>query len=71
MTELLNEEMYCLVAPDGTPQPATIAPDLQTLVGYNLLLESKGLGQNLGDMLKIGFEIKKVLVTITEQEVKP
>lgn len=68
MTELLNEEMYCLVAPDGTPQPSTIAPDPQTLVGYNLLLESKGLGQNLGDMLNAGFEIKKVLVTIKEKE---
>lgn len=64
--ELINEEMYCLCAPDGSLQVSTLALDFPTCVAMCRLMEKAGFGQNLSAMFSKGFEIMPVKVTITQ-----
>lgn len=65
---IIEEKMFCMVAPDGTPQPATIAPDFQTVVAYAKLLHSKGLGESVSKLIFKGFKIVPVIITIQSAE---
>jgi hypothetical protein len=64
--ELKNEEMYVLVAPDGSIQLTTLAPDYAMCIGMAQLLAKSGIGQPVGEMFEQGFEVMPVKVTILQ-----
>lgn len=73
LAELVNEEMYVLVAPDGNPQVGTLAPDLATCVAVVKMQHKAGLGQSYHELMVVkGFKILPVKVTLvavgTEEE---
>lgn len=66
LDELKNEEMYCLVAPDGSAQISTLAPEFAMCLGMAELMASKGLGQPVAEMFSKGFTVLPVMVTILQ-----
>jgi hypothetical protein len=67
LEELQNEQMYCLVAPDGSAQLTTLSPDFHTCVAMIKLLHSKGLGQSFHSLCNInGYEVLPVKVTMVQ-----
>jgi len=66
LDELQNEEMYCLVAPDGSAQITTLAPDFAMCIGMAELMASKGLGQPVAEMFNQGYSILPVKVTMVQ-----
>ncbi|MEO5991884.1 MAG: hypothetical protein ABIP68_09640 [Ferruginibacter sp.] len=63
---LENEEMYCFVAPDGSPQIGTLAPDFATCIGMTELYAISGMVQTPKKLFEQGFVILPVKVTITQ-----
>jgi hypothetical protein len=62
-----NEEMYCLVAPDGTPQLSVCGGDFPECVGYLKLMHSKGLSKSFHELCVVGkFKILPVKVTVIQ-----
>lgn len=59
--------MFILVAPDGHPQPSTIAHDPVMLMAYQKMMDKAGIGRSMDEMIKAGFKIQKVFVTITDK----
>lgn len=66
MQELANDEMYCLVAPDGTPQLSTLAPDYALCIGFCAALSSVGMTKHPATLFEEGFVILPVKVTIIQ-----
>lgn len=66
ISEINEEEMYCLVAPDGTLQVTTLAHELETCMGVIKLLHNSGMGKSLDVLLDTGFKIVKVEVTVKD-----
>lgn len=66
LDELKNEEMYCLVAPDGSAQISTLASEFAMCLGMAELMASKGLGQPVAEMFSKGFTVLPVMVTILQ-----
>ena len=66
LEKLENEEMYVLVAPDGSPQTMTLAPDFAMCLGLGQLLASKGISEHPAKLFKEGFEILRVKVSIEQ-----
>lgn len=64
--ELLNEELVCLIAPDGTPQTMFLAPDTPTCIGLIKMLAKTGLSHGFKKLMNDGFKIVPVSVTITQ-----
>lgn len=64
--ELKDEEMYCLVAPDGSTQLMTLAPDYAMCIGIVTLISKKGIGEPLDKLFKKGFHVMPVKVTILQ-----
>jgi hypothetical protein len=64
LEELKDEEMYVLVAPDGSAQISTLAPDYETCIGFSQLLASKGIGEAPAKLFKKGFEVLRVKVSL-------
>lgn len=62
--ELIEEEMYVLVAPDGSTQISTLAPDFAMCVAFTTMLGKEGISEPLHEMLEKGFTIMPVKVTI-------
>lgn len=61
-----NEEMYVLVAPDGTPQITTMAPDFEMCWAMCNVISKAGISQPLEKMLDKGFKILPVRVSIIQ-----
>ena len=66
LDELKNEEMYCLVAPDGSAQISTLAPEFAMCLGMAELMASKGLGQPVAEMFSKGFTVLPVKITMLQ-----
>lgn len=66
MEELQNEEMYCFVAPDGTPQLSTLAPEFEMCIGFAEMMASTGLVKSSLQMFDEGFKVLPVKVSITQ-----
>lgn len=66
LEELKDEEMYVLVAPDGTPQVSTMAPDYAQCVAFCQLLASKRVMEPIAKLFKQGFEILMVKVNMSQ-----
>jgi hypothetical protein len=65
LDEIIDEQFYCLVAPDGTAQLMTLAPDFQTCVAMIRVMHSKGFGMSFHELCKIkGFQVLPVKVSI-------
>lgn len=64
--ELKEEAMYCFVAPDGSPQLATLAPDYAYCVGLAQVLSMSGVCKTASQMFEEGFEILPVKVTVIQ-----
>lgn len=62
--EIHEEEMYVLVAPDGTPQPMTLCADHVTCIAVIQMLSDAKMGQPLDELYKGGFDIIAVKVSI-------
>lgn len=61
-----NEEMVCLLAPDGTPQLSVAGGDMVECLSYHRLLHLYGISESLDDLLKKGFKIISVKVTVVQ-----
>ena len=67
LEEVKDEEMYVLVAPDGSWQGMTLAPDFATCLAMVKMLHSKGLGQSYHELCKVkGFQILPVIVSMKQ-----
>lgn len=66
MQEINNEEMFCLVAPDGTAQLSTICPDYAGCVGWVNFLSLVGMSKGLDEMINEGFQILPVKLSIIQ-----
>lgn len=66
LDELKEEEMYVLVAPDGTPQLSTLAPDYASCLGFCQLLAEKKICEHPAKSFKQGFEILMVKVSMSQ-----
>lgn len=66
LDELKEEEMYVLVAPDGTPQLSSMAPDYASCLGFCQVLASKGICKHPAILFKEGFEILMVKVSMSQ-----
>ena len=66
MEELNQEEMYCLVAPDGSPQLMTLAHDFPMCIAIIKLLAEAKMGQNAKKLFNQGFKVYPVKVTVTQ-----
>lgn len=67
MEEVKEEKMYVLVAPDGSWQAMTLAPDFQSVVAIIRILHSKGIGKSFHELVKVsGYQILPVLVSIKQ-----
>lgn len=64
--ELKGVEMFVWVAPDGAPQPPTMCPDFPLTIAVANLLAEAGIGKSAADMMKEGFNIFPVTVTIKQ-----
>lgn len=66
LDELRDEEMYVFVAPDGSPQIATLSLDYEMTLAFAQLLASKGISESPAKLFKKGFEILRVKVTMEQ-----
>lgn len=67
LEEVKEEEMYVLVAPDGSWQAMTLAPSFEECVAVLKLLHSKGLSKSFHELCKVkGFKILPVVVSIKQ-----
>lgn len=67
LEEVKEQEMCVLVAPDGSWQGMTLAPDFETCVGVMKLLHSKGLSKSFHELCVVkGFQILPVVVSIKQ-----
>ena len=66
MEELFNEEMYALVAPDGSVQLGSINPDFPTCVAWIRMLHKVGMGKSFHELSMKGFKILPVKITVTK-----
>lgn len=67
---IINEEFYALVAPDGSVQTTTLAPDEAMCMAVVKMLHKAGMGQSWHQLKLAGFTYQKVILTIEEGEVK-
>ena len=61
---IINEEFYCLAAPDGSLQLSSLAPDLPMCMGFVKLLHKSGMGMSWHELKLKGFTYEKVKVTV-------
>lgn len=67
LEEINEEEMYVLVAPDGSWQGMTLAPDFETCVAVIKMMHKKGLGKSFHELVNVkGFQILPVIVSIKQ-----
>ncbi len=66
MENMVDEEMYVLVAPDGTPQLMTLAQDFPTCVGVIKLMHQNKISDSMSKLLFKGFKILPVKVSIIQ-----
>ncbi len=66
LQEINNEEMYCMVAPDGFPQTMTLAPDFAMCVALVQVLHKKGVGKSYFEMTRKGYEILPVKISMSQ-----
>jgi len=66
LDELKEEEIYVLVAPDGTAQLSTLAPDYAQCLGFCQFLASKNVCQHPAKLFKQGYEILMVKVSMSQ-----
>jgi hypothetical protein len=65
--EVIEEQMHVLVAPDGTWQAMTLAPDFQTCVAQMKILHKAKMCESFHELVKVrGFEIIPVKVTMKQ-----
>jgi hypothetical protein len=66
MIEISNAQFFCLVAPDGTPQVATLADEYALSMAVCNLLAKSGMGQPVAELFEQGYEVLPVKLTITQ-----
>lgn len=66
LDELKEEEMYVLVATDGTPQLSTLAPDYAQCLAFCQLLAHHNIAENPAKLFKQGYEILMVKVSMSQ-----
>lgn len=59
-----NEQMYCLVAPDGTPQLSICGSDFAECAAYAKMMHKHGMSESLSKLMFKGFKILPVMVTV-------
>lgn len=64
MISIEKDKAWCLIAPDGTPQPYTIAEDFVTCISFIKMLHKAGLGKSWHEMRIKGFDIQEIELTI-------
>lgn len=64
MIPIANEDFYCLVATDGTPQLTTLASDLAMSVAFTKLMHKAGMGESFHQLKMKGFTYQKVTLTL-------
>ncbi|RIV20365.1 hypothetical protein DYU11_20145 [Fibrisoma montanum] len=64
--EMHQEDFFVLVAPDGTPQTATLGQDIPESFAITKLLAKAGYGQTPEALIRQGFRFMPVKLTITQ-----
>lgn len=66
ITEVSNEEMYCLFAPDGTWQAMTLGPDFPSVVAQIKMLHKAKMVLSFHDLMMKGYKILPVKVSMVQ-----
>jgi hypothetical protein len=66
MENIDKEEMFVFVAPDGSPQIMTMAPEYSMCLAVAQMLSEVKMSKSPTEMFKMGYEILPVRVTITQ-----
>ncbi|OSZ79301.1 hypothetical protein CAP35_13895 [Chitinophagaceae bacterium IBVUCB1] len=66
LNEIKEESFYAFVAPDGSWQAATTAPDFQTCIAITEVLSRSGICKNPAEMFSDGFAILPVKITVVQ-----
>lgn len=67
LEEVKDEEMYVLVAPDGSWQGMTLTPSFEMCVAVIKMMHKSGMSQSYHELVKVkGFQILPVLVSIKQ-----
>lgn len=66
LEEMKDEIMYVFVAPDGSPQTATLAPDYAMCLAFAQLLAKKGIARHPAVMFREGYEILRVQMSMKQ-----
>lgn len=61
---VISEEMYVLVAADGSWQGMTLSPDWATCMAVIKLLHKKGLSRSYSELSLKGFQVLPVRVSM-------
>lgn len=66
MNDLIEQEMCILVAPDGSPQPMTLATDFPSCLAQLKLMHKAGLGRSPHELFFKRYKILPVKVSIVQ-----
>lgn len=64
--EIMFEKMWAFIAPDGSVQPSTLAADLPECFALMKVMHKAGIGKSPNAMIREGFRIAPVRVTIIQ-----
>jgi hypothetical protein len=64
LEEIKDEEFYALIAPDGTPQLVSIAPDLETCIAMCELLSKFGMSRPLAILFEENYKVLPIKLSI-------
>ena len=66
LEEMKDEQMYCLVAPDGSPQVMSLADDYIMCMTIISILEQKGVIKPFAELSRIGYQILPVKLSLIQ-----
>lgn len=64
LEEIKDDDFYALVAPDGTPQLFSIAPDFETCIAMCELLSKSGMSRPLAILFEENYEVLPIKLSI-------
>jgi hypothetical protein len=66
MEEIIEQQFYCLVSPDGCIQFASIGEDEEDVTNYVDYFASANITPNYEDLIKLGYTLQEIKLTITK-----
>jgi hypothetical protein len=66
MKTILDERAFVFIAPDGTPQPASLGERYEDCIGIMELYATRGVSQPVAKLFEEGWHIVEVQATFTQ-----